>query len=340
MKIQYFTLTGKSGGDVYFNLLMSSQKKFNSEVKYNSYHRYWSFFPQVLQPLVKFDRQNEIVHSNAEYGFAFKKKSMPLIISALHIITKPFQQNYLTLSQKYYYQLMLRYIRHSVKKAHLIIAISKATEQTLRQLYGVDNIQTIMCGIDTDLFKPILVDDNSHKSKIKLLFVGNLTKRKGADLLPIIMDKLDDRFLLFYTTGLRTPERMFQNNNMIPLGRLSQAELVKWYNLCDICLLPTRLEGFGYTVTEAMACGKPVVATNCSSLPEIVINSENGFLCKMDDVSDFVDKIKLLADNHDMRLEMGIKNRKRIVENFNLEKMGKEYNEMYHRVIKEFKGAY
>jgi len=338
MKIQYCTLTGKSGGDVYFKLLMSSQKKLNSEVSYKSYHRYWSFFPQLLKPFVKINQQYELIHSNAEYGFAFKKKTMPLIISALHIITNPLQEDYLTLTQKYYYQLMLKFISQSIKKADLIIAISKATEQTVRQLYGATNIQTIMCGIDTDLFKPITIEDKAYQGKIKLLFVGNLTKRKGADLLPVIMKRLDDRFLLFYTTGLRTPVQIFQNKNMIPLGRLSQSELVKWYNLCDICLLPTRLEGFGYTVAEAMACGKSVITTDCSSLPEIVMDGENGFLCKMDDVADFVDKIKLLADNPSMRQEMGMRNRKRIVENFNLEKMGKEYNELYRKALKDFKG--
>ncbi|MCX8015054.1 MAG: glycosyltransferase, partial [candidate division WOR-3 bacterium] len=78
-------------------------------------------------------------------------------------------------------------------------------------------------------------------------------------------------------------------------------------------------------------------ATNCSSLPEIVTNGENGFLCEMDNVADFVDKIRFLADNPKMREEMGIRNRQKIVEKFNLEKMGKEYNELYKKVLQEYK---
>jgi glycosyltransferase involved in cell wall biosynthesis len=334
MKIAYCLLTGKSGGDVYFNLLEKTQRQLDEEVTRISYHRNWSFYPRLLRPFVKIDRKINIIHSNAEYGFTFKRKSKPLIISVLHIITEPFKKNYLTLMQKIYYQFILDYIHDSLKSAQLVITISKATEETVRKLYGTFNIQTITCGIDTSLFKPMPVENDPFPGTVKLLFVGNLTKRKGADLLPQIIAKLDKRFLLFYTTGLRTPQKMYRSEKMIPLGCLTQDELIYWYNLCDICVLPTRLEGFGYAVAEAMACGKPVVTTNCSSLPEIVINNENGFLCKMDHINDYVDKIMMLADNYELRQKMGIINRKRVVENFNLEKMGKEYNEIYQKVVK------
>jgi glycosyltransferase involved in cell wall biosynthesis len=334
MKILYSVLTGKSGGDVYFDLLKSSQKKFNHEISYKSYHRNWSFDPYLLKRFVKINSQFDIIHSNAEYGFAFKKQSVPLIISALHIINEPMKKDYLTFTQKMYYQLMLSYIRRSLKIANYVVAISKATEETVRNLYSISNIKTIYCGIDTDIFKPVSIDHDPYPDKIKLLFVGNLTKRKGVDLLPQIIDKLDRRYILLYTTGLRTPKRVFTNERMIPLGRLSTSEMIHWYNVCDICLLPTRLEGFGYAIAEAMACGKPVIASNCSSLPEIVIDGENGFLCQVDNVADFVDKIQTLANNSAMRKNMGNNNRNRIVNFFSIEKMGKEYNELYQNIVK------
>lgn len=337
MRILYCTpLVGKSGADIYYKLLRQTQVQLNERVKFLRFHPYWTFYPFALRPFIKAKLSYDVIHSNAEFGFVFKSELHPLIVSVLHIITNPFQTNYLTLAQKLYYQLMLKYMYRSVKKAQIVITISKATEQTVRNLFGVTNVETVYCGIDTNIFKPISIKSDLYPEKIKLLFVGNLTKRKGVDLLPKIMEKLDNRFLLFYTTGLRSPKMVFPDARLIPLGRLTTEELVYWYNLCDIGLLPSRLEGFGYAVAEAMACGKPVVATNCSSLPEIVINGENGFLCKMDDVSDFVDKIMTLADNQTMRQEIGVRNRQRIVNNFNLEKMGKEYNELYRRVLKEF----
>ncbi len=336
MKILYCTLTGKSGGDIYFNQLQKSQITLNNLIYSQNYHRFWSIFPTLLSPFIKITDSIDIVHSNIEYGYIFHRYDKPLIVSALHIVSEDFINKYYKSTQKFYYQAILKYIKKTIEKATYIVAISKASELQVKEIVQAKNIQTIYCGIDTNLFQPLKIDNDPYEKKIKLLFVGNLTKRKGIDLLPKIMAKLDNRFLLFYTTGMRTPKRIFTDKRMLPIGNLQLSELVYWYNLCDIFVLPSRLEGFGYAIAEAMACAKPVVTTNCSSLPEIVIDGENGFLCRIDDVLDFVDKIKLLADNKQMREEMGIRGRKRIINNFNLIKMGKEYNDMYQKVYKEF----
>jgi len=336
MKILYCVLWGKSGGDIYFRLLQNTQSKLGVIVDFKSFHRYWSLYPQILRPFIKIDSSYDIIHSNSEYAFAFNNNIQPLIVSVQLINLNPLQSNYLTFRQKLYYKLMLKYVHFSVQKAHTVITVSRYLERILRELFNVTNVQTIYNGVDIETFKPIQIVADPYPGKIKLLYVGNLIRRKGVDLLPKIMENLDNRFLLMYTTGIRSPRTIFSDKRMIPIGSLTQKQLVYWYNLCDICIFPTRQEGFGYTAAEAMACGKSVVTTNCSSLPEIVINGENGFLCKMDDVSDFVAKIMTLADNQTMRQEMGVRNRKRIVDDFNLEKMGREYNELYRRVIKEF----
>lgn len=336
MKIAYGLLTGKSGNDIYFDVLAQTQKKLKHTISNVSFHRNFSICPSLLSSFIKMPEDIDIIHSNIEYGFAFKKKNKPLVVSALHVVTEKFLVKYYNPAQRLYYRNVLKFIKESINRAQHIVTISQATAAQIKNIANVKSIQTIYCGVDTKLFQPVPIENDPYPGKIKLLFVGNLTKRKGVDLLPQIMAKLDDRFLLFYTTGMRTAPRYFSDKRMIPISNLKSNELVYWYNLCDILILPTRLEGFGYALAEAMACGKPVVTTNCSSLPEIVIDGKNGFLCKIDDSSDFVDKINLLSDNKQMREEMGMRNRQRIVKHFNLEKMGREYNEMYHKVLKEF----
>jgi len=84
-----------------------------------------------------------------------------------------------------------------------------------------------------------------------------------------------------------------------------------------------------------MACGLSVVATNCSSLPELVDEGKGGFLCGLGDVDDFAAKINLLAENGGLRREMGDYNRTKLEQMFTLRRMVAEYEELFECVIAE-----
>jgi len=86
-------------------------------------------------------------------------------------------------------------------------------------------------------------------------------------------------------------------------------------------------------VAEAMACGLPVVTTNCSSLPELVDDDKGGFLCPLGDVQIFADKINQLADDARLRREMGEYNRARIEKAFTMDRMVKEYQCLFDEVL-------
>ncbi len=329
MKVLYATVKAGSGSDIYYARLNESMNKLSVENKIINHHTNLGIFPITFSP--KDYEHYDIIHSTAGNGFIFKEKSKPLILSVLHIISEPWKQKYLSLAQKIYYSIVFAQTKKSLKVADFVITISKSTEDATRKLFGITNLQTIHCGIDSERFKPSHISHNPYPNKIKLLFVGNLTKRKGADLLPLIMKKLDNRFILFYTTGLRTKKKIFSDHRMIPLGRVSLSKIIEMYNLCDMLIMPSRLEGFGYSALEAMACGKPAVVTNYSSLPELIDNGKGGFLCEMDNVNDFVEKIKILADDKKLREQMGKYNRDKALSDFSLLKMGKKYEKIYKR---------
>ena len=99
-------------------------------------------------------------------------------------------------------------------------------------------------------------------------------------------------------------------------------------------LFPTRMEGFGLTVAEAMACGKPVVTTNSSSMPELIIDGSGGFLCGQDDVDGFVKQIRVLSEDVVLRKKMGGFNRKRVEEYFSIKKMAEKYRTLYEQLLK------
>jgi len=331
MRILYPLIRGGAGADVYFERLTSSMRNFGCEATLKIYPQLLSFAPFLLSPLSYNLNQYDAVHSNVEYGFAFKTKSKPLVVTVHHLVFNPIYQKYTSIAQKLYHKLLFVYTKKSLSIADSVVAVSENTRQEIERVFGIKDIQVIYNGIDTNTFKPIKVKD-PYPHKIKLLFVGNLTRRKGADLLPEIMHGLDERFILLYTSGLRT-KKVFSDRRMVPLGRLNLAELVNMYNLCDMVIVPSRLEGFGYSAVEAMACGKPVIATNCSSLPELVADEEGGFLCEMDNAEDFRQKIEILAQAEDLRQKMGQYNRERALAEFDLLSMGRKYHALYKRLI-------
>jgi len=116
---------------------------------------------------------------------------------------------------------------------------------------------------------------------------------------------------------------------MSPLGRLSKTELREAYRRADILLFPTRFEGFGLAAAEAMACGTPVVTTNCSSLPEIVEDGVNGKLCNVDDVDSFAKAVVELASDWKQLGKMGRRARATVLERFTIGEMAQKYLNLF-----------
>ena len=71
---------------------------------------------------------------------------------------------------------------------------------------------------------------------------------------------------------------------IIFIGYVDEVTLKKFYSLCNVYVCPSRLEGFGLTILEAFAAGKPVVATNVGAIPEL-LQEKNGMLVEKEDIS-------------------------------------------------------
>lgn len=331
MKLLLIYINHPGGGNIYFDNLFNTLKgKMDIDrIILPSKLNYLFFLTPIYLKSkgIRLDHYS-VIHSDGHFSGYFKVKDKLLITTEYHNI---FDKDYFkstNIIKKIYYNLFLKNrILKSLRASNKIIAISKYTKDSFNKFYPNNKTKVIYPIIDTNKFKPmkVKVDDK----RFKLLFTGNLIKRKGVDLLPKIMEKLGPEYVLYYTSGLRSNvPKNFNLPNMVSLGKLSQEDLIKEYNKCDALLFPTRLEGFGYAVAEAMACGKPVIATNCSSIPELVDDGVNGFLCKIDDVDDFVEKIKLLANDINLIKIISERNRRKIVEKFNISKMGNSYKKL------------
>ncbi len=99
--------------------------------------------------------------------------------------------------------------------------------------------------------------------------------------------------------------------------------------IMDIVVVPSRFEGFGLTAAEAMAAGKPVVASDTSGLKEVVANGETGILFPVDDSSALLKALQKLIKDADLRMNLGAAGKKRVTEIFSFETFAKKINAIY-----------
>jgi len=101
----------------------------------------------------------------------------------------------------------------------------------------------------------------------------------------------------------------------------------------DLFLLPSEKESFGLAALEAMSCGVPVIATRTGGIPEVVTHNENGFLSDIGDVKDMANNaIKLLQDES-LMIKFRESARNTAINKFNTNKIVKEYEALYKRLL-------
>ncbi|MEW6067963.1 MAG: glycosyltransferase [Nitrospirota bacterium] len=107
-----------------------------------------------------------------------------------------------------------------------------------------------------------------------------------------------------------------------------------YLSLMDVfCLVPNKNEGFSNAILEAMAMGKPVIATDVGGNAESVLHNETGIIIPPDDSDSLAEAILELYKNPAKRLKMGEKARKRAEEQFPMEKMIREHENLYEKIF-------
>lgn len=334
MKIWLPYLRAGSGTDVYTEALAEALTGAGHEAVRSPFLKIWQFFPWRLR-FVGAPADTNIILANTVNGFVFRRRGCRLVVVEHHCVFDDAYAPYRGRLQALYHEYLLRpFEGASLRAADALVAVSGYTARSLRAALGGPSAKVILNAVDTEFFCPAAAPappppPEPGPRPLRLLFVGNLIRRKGADLLPRIMGELGAGFELHFTVGLRGRNPYAGVANMKPLGRLSRAGLREAYRAADLLLLPSRLEGFGYAAAEAMACATPVVASATSSLPEIVEDRVTGRLCPVDDVDAFVAAVRELAADRAALEEMGRRARQTAVARFGVGRWVDEYVDLF-----------
>jgi len=237
----------------------------------------------------------------------------------------------------------------SLIKSLTIICVSRwlSAEAERSSLFSGRNIFNIPNPIDTTIFRPI--DRKMARSLwnipldtpvIAFGAPGITSKRKGYDLLLTAIRSLKRTDVHVIIFGAEA-DSSFSTNSQVDLpvyyiGPLhDDISLVTLYNVADVMVVPSRVEAFGQTASEAMACGTPVVAFGYSGLIDIVEHRLNGYLAEPYQPDDLAAGIQwLLADSTRWK-SLSNAARKKVVQEFDYAVVARRYVELYNNILKD-----
>jgi glycosyltransferase involved in cell wall biosynthesis len=128
--------------------------------------------------------------------------------------------------------------------------------------------------------------------------------------------------------------------NVIFIDEVPQEELVAFYSMADIFVLPSivnengETEGLGVVLLEAMACGLPVIASNVGGIPDIIKDGETGLLVRQKDARSLSDQIIRLLSDDNLRKEVLINGQNLIKAEFSWEIVTDKFIEIYREVLR------
>lgn len=289
--------------------------------------QFWLQLPKEVKRIEKM-RKFDIIHFNG-ISYWFLKKRIAhaphivtihhLVIDALNSNTDNFFSRLINISGET--GLLMPWIeKRCIQCADKIITVSKFTRDQIIRTYNVNksNLIIIHNGIDERgyIFSEHEIDEIKLKYNIKnkptLLFVGRIDDpRKGLDMLikafKFVLVYIDAQLII---VGNGKKEKIMELAGPIAhylffLGYVDDITLKKCYSLCDVYICPSRLEGFGLTILEAFAAGKPVIATNTGAIPELIQNGINGILIEKDDINEMSKAIIYYLKNPKLCKDIG-----------------------------------
>jgi glycosyltransferase involved in cell wall biosynthesis len=175
-------------------------------------------------------------------------------------------------------------------------AVSNLVKKILLEEYDIseDKIFVLYNGVDIEKYRPLNDEDRqrirkslgiSENTKV-MIFVGGDPYTKGFQRILYALKKLESlgkRDYILYAIGFDPDNHILNqasNLNIKFLGRISEKEVIKYYQISDILLLPSYFDTFSLAMLEAMACGVIPIVTPTVGGSEMITDETNGFIIK------------------------------------------------------------
>jgi len=242
--------------------------------------------------------------------------------------------------------------KHINKLFDKIITVSDAVKQIIyeRENVPLEKMITIYNGVDIERFQ-IDVDINKYKQELGIPLdskvigtVGNIRHIKGTDIfigsIPGIVKKFDNVYFLivgkyeqadiYYQQLKQQIEKNNISDRVIFTGK--RIDIPELLQIMDVVVFPSRSEGFSNAIIEAMAAGKPVIATDVGGNKEVINSGKDGIITPDCNLTMIESAIKLLLSDEDMNKHIRENVKNKIINYFSLKKMNKNVEKLYAEI--------
>ncbi len=327
---------------------------------------YYEFFSTLIGGFPELrtfgNRANKFLNSNKDYdiiidnqsisyGMIEIQKRFPLVEIIHHPITFDFKFE-LASTKKIKYKIS-RYLWYSflimqkkvAPKLETIVTPSKSSKNGIVAEFNCksSNITVINNGLDYEEFAPI---SNIERNKNRLITTASAdVALKGLDFSLKALKLLKKNNPKIHLIIIGAPkknghtEKLIKKlnieDNVIFKKNISKEKIKELYSTSSIAIVSSLYEGFGYPVIEAMSCEVPLIATNISSIPELV--RSYGILIDPKDEKKLSFNIEKVLNNYDDYKDNAIKGRQHVIETFNWSKITAEYEKILYKTIEKFK---
>lgn len=270
-------------------------------------------------------------------------------VTTVHDLIGMIYPSNLGMVSRFYWQ---KWLPACVKRSDLIIAVSENTKRDIIRLLGVpeERIRVVLNAV-SDGFKPCKDENEISRVKSKyglpdefMLNVGTIEPRKNIPVLieafnSYSADKGGMRLVLAgkkdwgYEAAKKRMDELNISRNVIFTDYVAEEDLPVLYSLAKCFVYPSLYEGFGLPVLEALSCGCPVIASNVSSIPEVV--GDAGILIAPDDAEGLKKALQDIDRSANLAQELSERSIQR-AGMFSWDKAAAETIEAYRSVLNEY----
>jgi glycosyltransferase involved in cell wall biosynthesis len=235
-------------------------------------------------------------------------------------------------------------------KSHFYVAAPSKwlMDQVQRSMLAPSIVESkvIPNGVDLGIFKPydkLAARDElglNKKSHIILFAADGIRNNIWKDYVTMrvaiakVAESLHNSELLFIALGEKSPPIRIGLAKVIFIPyQKDPVVLSRYFQSADVYIHASRAETFGITITEALACAKPVVATKVGGIPEQIDDGITGFLTAPRDPNEMALRIEQLLIDKDLRDEMGAQATQSAVSRFDLKQQVKTYLNWYREIL-------